>query len=83
MLARIVHVADAFDAVTSARAYRPALDTAIRELWRSAGTQFDAEVVQALVQSVAVTGPRTQTAQPPAEVAPANLRELAPVPAGS
>jgi hypothetical protein len=51
MLARIVHVMDAFDAMTSARAYRPALDSgyAVRELWRYAGTQFDAEVVQALV----------------------------------
>jgi putative nucleotidyltransferase with HDIG domain len=48
--ARIVHVADAFDAMTSARAYRqgrPAAD-ALRELWRCAGSQFDAEVVQAL-----------------------------------
>jgi putative nucleotidyltransferase with HDIG domain len=54
LLARIVHVADAFDAITSARAYRPAResDEAIRELWRHAGTQFDAEVVQALVQAL-------------------------------
>ena len=66
MLARIVHVADAFDAMTSARAYRPALDSgyAIRELWRCAGTQFDAEVVQALVQAVAVAGPGTLATQP-------------------
>ena len=48
MVARIVHVADAFDAMTSARAYRPARGAAeaLRELWRCAGTQFDAEVVQ-------------------------------------
>ena len=54
LLARIVHVADAFDAMTSARAYRPALGTAhgLRELWRCAGTEFDAEVVQALAQSL-------------------------------
>ena len=59
LLARIVHVADAFDAMTSARAYRPALDAAfaMRELWRCAGTQFDAEVVQALVQALAVMEP--------------------------
>lgn len=58
LLARIVHVVDAFDAMTSARAYRPALEStdAIRELWRCAGTQFDAEVVQALVQTLAVAG---------------------------
>ena len=59
LLARIVHVADAFDAMTSARAYRPALEfsDAIRELWRCSGTQFDAEVVQALVQALALAGP--------------------------
>ena len=50
LLARIVHVTDAFDAMTSARAYRRARSTAeaLRELWRCAGAEFDAEVVQAL-----------------------------------
>jgi putative nucleotidyltransferase with HDIG domain len=50
LAARIVHVADAYDAMTSARAYRcarPAGD-ALRELWRCAGTEFHAEVVGAL-----------------------------------
>ena len=66
LLARIVHVADAFDAMTSARAYRPALDSgdAIRELWRCAGTQFDAEAVQSLVSALAVAGPGTLPALP-------------------
>jgi putative nucleotidyltransferase with HDIG domain len=66
LLARIVHVADAFDAMTSARAYRPALESgdAIRELWRCAGTQFDAEVVQSLVTALAVAGPGTLPALP-------------------
>src|SRR5690606_40292655 len=51
LLARIVHVADAFDAMTTARAYRPAQTPthAISELWRYAGSQFDAEVVEAFV----------------------------------
>jgi putative nucleotidyltransferase with HDIG domain len=51
LLARIVHVADAYDAMTSARAYRPAQSHAhaIGELWRYAGSQFDAEVVEAFV----------------------------------
>ncbi len=51
ILARIVHVADAFDAMTTARAYRPAQTSthAISELWRYAGSQFDAEVVEAFV----------------------------------
>ena len=50
ILARIVHVVDAFDAITSARAYRPARSAAdaLQELWRHAGSQFDADVVQAL-----------------------------------
>jgi putative nucleotidyltransferase with HDIG domain len=50
LFARIVHVADAFDAITSARAYRRARGKpeALRELWRWAGTQFDADVVKAL-----------------------------------
>jgi putative nucleotidyltransferase with HDIG domain len=54
VLARLVHVADAFDAMTSARAYRPARGAAdaLRELWRCAGTQFDAEVVQAFASAL-------------------------------
>jgi HD-GYP domain-containing protein (c-di-GMP phosphodiesterase class II) len=48
-----VHVADAFDAMTSARAYRPSQTPAfaIAELWRHAGSQFDTEVVEAFVAS--------------------------------
>jgi putative nucleotidyltransferase with HDIG domain len=84
LLARIVHVADAFDAMTSARAYRPALDSgyATRELWRCAGTQFDAEVVQALVQAVAVAGSATPATEPADDSTPATPR-LALVPARS
>ncbi len=54
MLARIVHVADAFDAITSARAYRRARGSsqAMRELWRHAGTQFDTDVVRALTAAM-------------------------------
>jgi len=46
--ARILSVADAYDAMTSDRAYRKALphDAAIEELQRNAGTQFDPEAVQ-------------------------------------
>jgi putative nucleotidyltransferase with HDIG domain len=51
LLARIVHVADAFDAMTSARAYRPAQGEAhaLAELTRNRGTQFDADVVDAFM----------------------------------
>ena len=45
--ARVVAIADAFDAMTSVRPYRPAAGTeaALAELERCAGTQFDPEVV--------------------------------------
>jgi len=51
LAARIVHVADAFDAMTSARAYRPGRDTdkAIAELERHSGTDFDPEALDALL----------------------------------
>ena len=51
ILARIVHVADAFDAMTSARAYRAArpASQAVSELARHSGTQFDADIIGALV----------------------------------
>jgi diguanylate cyclase (GGDEF)-like protein/putative nucleotidyltransferase with HDIG domain len=49
--ARILAVADAYEAMTSDRAYRSSLDhTAARaELERCAGAQFDARVVRALI----------------------------------
>lgn len=50
--ARILNVADAFDAMTSDRPYRRALsvEAALDELRRGAGTQFDAEVVRCLLR---------------------------------
>ena len=54
MHARIVHVADAYDAITSKRAYRNARPSgeALREIWRFAGTEFHAEVVGALATAL-------------------------------
>ena len=54
LAARIVHVVDAFDAMTSARAYRAARSAAdaMHELWRHAGTQFDRDVVEALAAAM-------------------------------
>jgi putative nucleotidyltransferase with HDIG domain len=54
LAARIVHVADAYDAMTSARAYRPGRlpHEAIAELRRGAGHDFDALSVQALLQAL-------------------------------
>ncbi len=50
--ARILNVADAFDAMTSDRPYRRALsiEAALAELQRGAGTQFDAGVVECLLR---------------------------------
>ncbi|NND02344.1 MAG: HD-GYP domain-containing protein [Acidimicrobiia bacterium] len=50
--ARILAVADSFDAMTSTRSYRVALsqEYAFRELRRHGGTQFDPEVVEALIE---------------------------------
>lgn len=48
ILSRIVLVADAFDAMTSKRAYQPALpvDFAVHEIRKNGGSQFDPSVVE-------------------------------------
>ena len=50
--ARVLAVADAFDAMTSDRPYRPALDRdeALAEMERCAGTQFDPEIVRIFLE---------------------------------
>ena len=54
LAARIVHVADAFDAMTSARAYRSGRIPveAIAELRRCVGTDFDGPSVEALIAAL-------------------------------
>jgi len=51
LLARIVAVADAFDAMTSDRVYRKklSLEEAFAELEQKAGSQFDPDIVRALI----------------------------------
>ncbi len=53
--ARIVAVCDAFDAMTTTRAYRQArpVEAALAELERCAGAQFDPDVVAAFVATLA------------------------------
>jgi diguanylate cyclase (GGDEF)-like protein len=53
--ARIIFVADSFEAMTSDRPYRSGLDVeeALAELRRHAGTQFDEQIVDALVELIA------------------------------
>jgi len=50
--ARILHVADSFDSMTSDRPYRPApgLEYALAELDKFKGSQFDSEVVDAFLK---------------------------------
>jgi hypothetical protein len=52
-LARILHVADAFEAMTADRPYRRALsnEQALSELRKFAGVQFDPEIVDAFVRT--------------------------------
>jgi hypothetical protein len=52
--ARIIAVADTFDAMTSTRSYRPGLpaETAVEELRRNAGTQFDPVLVDAFITAL-------------------------------
>ena len=55
MMARILSVADAYDAMTSSRAYRRALEhsVAVAELERCMGSQFDPHVVEAFLAGIA------------------------------
>ncbi|WP_405777355.1 HD-GYP domain-containing protein [Streptomyces sp. NBC_00859] len=84
--ARVVAIADAFDAMTSTRSYRRArpVDAALRELVRCAGSQFDPLMVQAFVRALARHGWRPAVtadepdARPPGAVPPA--RAAAPGP---
>ena len=54
LAARIVACADAFDAMTSSRSYRPALpiDLALEIIAHEAGRQFDPEIATALLTTV-------------------------------
>jgi len=63
--ARIIFVADAFDAMTSVRPYREplSLDAALAELITCSGSQFDPAVVDALVAELGTA------AEPTARVA--------------
>jgi HD-GYP domain-containing protein (c-di-GMP phosphodiesterase class II) len=53
--ARIVSACDAFNAMTTTRSYRRAmpLEDALAELRRNSGTQFDPDVVDALLEIAA------------------------------
>ncbi len=52
LVARVLAIADAFDAMTSSRPYRPGMsfEVAMQEIASNAGKQFDAELVHRFVQ---------------------------------
>jgi HD-GYP domain-containing protein (c-di-GMP phosphodiesterase class II) len=52
--ARVLAVVDAYEAMTSERPYRQAMDheRACREIWAGAGTQFDIAVVAAFRRAI-------------------------------
>jgi HD-GYP domain-containing protein (c-di-GMP phosphodiesterase class II) len=56
ILSRIILVADAFDAMTSTRAYQRALpvEFAVNEIRKHAGSQFDPHVVDLFLELAAV-----------------------------
>ncbi|MFI6285356.1 HD-GYP domain-containing protein [Streptomyces sp. NPDC051018] len=96
--ARVVAVADAFDAMTSTRSYRRArpVEAALRELERCAGTQFDPRMVTALVRALEqygrptvvtsddATEPHPPPSPPAAQPSPprSSLTSSAPLPPG-
>jgi HD-GYP domain-containing protein (c-di-GMP phosphodiesterase class II) len=54
VMARIIAVADTYDAMTSDRSYRRALphEVAVTEIERCAGTQFDPEIAASFTSSI-------------------------------
>jgi diguanylate cyclase (GGDEF)-like protein len=64
MTARVLSVADAYSAMTNDRPYRLAMsrEEAVEELRRGAGTQFDPQVVEALVQVLEAEARETRAA---------------------
>lgn len=74
LYARLILVVDTFDAMTSTRPYRLALDkeVAIQELRRCAGTQFDADMVEHFIRAL-----RKQDQGVKVEVAMSVLKKIA------
>jgi putative nucleotidyltransferase with HDIG domain len=73
LIAQIIPVADSLDAMTTARAYRPARswDAALEELRRGAGSQWNPQVVEAALVALgqAATGGPEQTRRRPSRPA--------------
>ena len=76
LLARILHVADAFEAMTAARPYRMTpltTEQALGELRKYAGVQFDPKVVDAFVKTALGRRMSRTRAGPRSHADPADL----------
>ncbi|MEU8954427.1 HD-GYP domain-containing protein [Streptomyces sp. NPDC048518] len=82
--ARLVAVADAFDAMTSTRSYRRArpVEAAVDELRRCAGAQFDPEMVAALARALERYGWHPEVTADVPEVAGGVPEQSGNVPSG-
>ena len=62
LLARIIAIADSYDAMTSTRAYRKALgkETAITELQNMAGKMWDPQLVELFIEMIELETPELQ-----------------------
>ncbi len=81
-LARVLHVADAFEAMTAKRPYRmtPLTDEqALAELRKFAGIQFDPQIVDAFVRTKWVEGIRDPGRGSESDSGPIRLRPLPPL----
>jgi HD-GYP domain-containing protein (c-di-GMP phosphodiesterase class II) len=81
LAARIVAVADAYDAMTAERTYSPAVghEAACQELREMAGSQFDPDVVEAFLAEIAKLGARApdpESVEVPVQVLADRVRSL-------
>jgi HD-GYP domain-containing protein (c-di-GMP phosphodiesterase class II) len=76
--ARIVAVADAFDAMTSNRPYRDGMPVAkaVGELRRCSDTQFDGKVVEAFVRAIESGRVHPASSEAPMEFGEADVRKI-------